>query len=253
MFHGKEPLMTPEEFRQSLLDQGIAVTDRQLEQFDQYYQLLVATNEHVNLTAITDQSEVYLKHFYDSILGAIAQPKLQTEAWSLCDIGAGAGFPSLPLKIMFPQLKVTIVDSLNKRINFLRDLCDQLGLDGVELVHDRAETFSAKNSPYREQFDLVTARAVARLVVLSELCLPAAKVGGQFMAYKATAAQDELKPAQGTISKLGGQLVTVETLELPTEPVEERNFVLIKKVAATPNKYPRRPGVPNKKPLVNVK
>lgn len=253
MFHGKEPLMTPEEFRQSLLDQGIAVTDLQLEQFDQYYQLLVATNEHVNLTAITDRSEVYLKHFYDSILGAIAQPKLQTEAWSLCDIGAGAGFPSLPLKIMFPQLKVTIVDSLNKRINFLRDLCDQLGLDGVELVHDRAETFGAQNSPYREQFDLVTARAVARLVVLSELCLPAAKVGGQFMAYKATAAQDELKLAQGAINKLGGQLDTVETLELPTEPVEERNFVLITKVGATPNKYPRRPGVPNKKPLVNVK
>lgn len=245
--------MTPEEFRQSLLDQGITVTDQQLAQFDYYYHFLVETNEQVNLTAITDREEVYLKHFYDSILGAIAQPKLQTEAWTLCDIGAGAGFPSLPLKILFPQLKVTIVDSLNKRIKFLQDLCDQLGLTEVTLVHDRAETFSAKNSPYREQYDLVTARAVARLVVLSELCLPAVKVGGQFVAYKATAAQDELQVAQGAINKLGGQLTDVKTLSLPSQPAEERNFVLVNKVAVTPSKYPRRPGVPNKKPLVNVK
>lgn len=245
--------MTPEEFRAALASHGIEVTDAQMAQFEKYYQLLVATNEHVNLTAITDRDEVYLKHFYDSALGALADQSLQTQSLTLCDIGAGAGFPSLPLKILFPQLKVTIVDSLQKRINFLQTLCDELGLTNVELVHDRAETFGSAQSPYREQFDRVTARAVARLVVLSELCLPAVKVGGQMIAYKASAGEGELKVATGAINKLGGQLDHLTTLSLPTEPVEPRNLYVINKVSATPKKYPRRPGVPNKKPLVNVK
>lgn len=245
--------MNPEEFRQALLDHGIALTTTQMEQFARYYQLLVQTNKHLNLTAITAVDEVYLKHFYDSLTGALAFPQLQSQALHLCDIGAGAGFPSLPLKIAFPQLEVTIVDSLNKRINFLRDLCDELGLTGVHLVHDRAETFAAKKSAYREQFDLVTARAVARLVVLSELCLPAAKVGGHFLAYKASAVNEELKLAQGAIQKLGGQVAGVTNLTLPTKPeAEERNLVVIDKVQKSPTKYPRRPGVPAKKPLINV-
>lgn len=245
--------MNPEEFRQALLGYGINLTDQQMGQFARYYQLLVATNRHLNLTAITAEHEVYLKHFYDSLLGAVAQPSLRTRPLTLCDIGAGAGFPSLPLKIAFPQLQVTIVDSLNKRINFLRDLTADLGLSGVNLIHDRAETFAQKGHPGREAFDLVTARAVARLVVLAELCLPAVEVGGQFLAYKATAAADEQQLAAGAIAKLGGRLNQVTDLALPTKPVaEERHLILIDKVKPTPLKYPRRPGVPAKQPLVNV-
>lgn len=240
--------MNPEQFKIALANHGINLTDRQMKQFADYYQLLVATNEHVNLTRITAEDEVYLKHFYDSITGAIAEPRLQKQPLTLCDIGAGAGFPSLPLKIAFPQLKVTIVDSLNKRITFLQELVNRLGLKGVTLIHDRAETFSAKGSNYRESYDVVTARAVARLAVLSELCLPAAKVGGQFIAYKASAAKDELQQAGGAIKKLGGQVKKTVALTLPDSD-EERNIILIDKVSTTPKKFPRRPGLPNKKPI----
>lgn len=240
--------MNPEEFKQALEKNGLAITTHQEQQFADYYQFLVQTNKHVNLTRITEKSEVYLKHFYDSIMGALAEPRLQTEQLTLCDIGAGAGFPSLPLKIMFPQLEITIVDSLNKRIKFLEELVTKLDLTGVKLVHDRAETFSAKKSSYREQFDIVTARAVARLSVLSELCLPAAKVGGEFIAYKASAAPNELQEGTSAISKLGGQVDKVVALTLPVVD-EERNIILINKVKTTPAKYPRRPGLPNKKPI----
>lgn len=242
--------MTPEEFRQALADHGIQLNDHQMNQFAQYYQDLVATNRVVNLTRITDEKEVYLKHFYDSITGCFAFPELQTAPLQLCDIGAGAGFPSLPLKIAFPQLKVTIVDSLNKRINFLEELVARLGLNEVTLVHSRAEDFSKKGSANRERFDVVTARAVARLAVLSELCLPAVKVGGVFLAYKAQAVADELTAATQAIKKLGGQKRTVYSLQLPTAPEpEERNLVIIDKATATPQKYPRRAGLPAKKPL----
>ena len=242
--------MTPEEFRQALAQHQIELTDHQMEQFAQYYQDLVATNKVVNLTRITEEKEVYLKHFYDSITGALALTELTTSALILCDIGAGAGFPSWPLKIAFPQLKVTIVDSLNKRISFLQELVDRLGLTGVSLVHARAEDFSKKGSPHREQFDVVTARAVARLSVLSELCLPAAKVGGVFLAYKAQAADEELQAARPALQKLGGTVRSTYQLALPTEPEpEERNLIIIDKHQATPNKYPRRAGLPAKKPL----
>ncbi|MCX2186487.1 MULTISPECIES: 16S rRNA (guanine(527)-N(7))-methyltransferase RsmG [Limosilactobacillus] len=240
--------MNPEQFQQALADHGITLTAGQLEQFATYYRMLVESNKHVNLTRITDEDEVYLKHFYDSITGALAEPRLQTSALTLCDIGAGAGFPSLPLKIAFPQLKVTIVDSLNKRIAFLEELVTKLGLTDVTLIHDRAETFSAKKSAHREQFDVVTARAVARLAVLSELCLPAVKVGGEFIAYKALAAPEELQDAGKAIAKLGGQVRQTVQLTLP-ETDDERNIILIDKKAATPQKYPRRPGLPNKKPI----
>lgn len=240
--------MTPEEFKQSLQDHGIELSDRQMAQFATYYADLVATNEHVNLTAITEQNEVYLKHFYDSLTGALAEPRLQNEALTLCDIGAGAGFPSLPLKIAFPQLKVAIVDSLNKRIKFLDELVNKLGLTDVTLVHDRAETFSAKKSAHREQYDIVTARAVARLAVLSELCLPAVKVGGEFIAYKASAAQDELQKGGKAIKVLGGQVNHTTKLTLPGTD-EERALIVIDKLSATPKKYPRRPGLPNKQPI----
>lgn len=240
--------MNPEQFQQALADHGITLSAEQMQQFADYYQLLVETNEHVNLTRITEKNEVYLKHFYDSITGAFAEPRLESEELTLCDIGAGAGFPSLPLKIVFPQLKVTIVDSLNKRIAFLEDLVAKLGLTDVTLIHDRAETFSAKNSPYREKFDIVTARAVARLSVLSELCLPAAKVGGEFIAYKASAAPEELQQGGAAIKRLGGKVQKTVTLTLPGTD-EERNIIVIDKIKATPKKYPRRPGLPSKKPI----
>ena len=240
--------MNPEQFQQALADHGITLSAEQMQQFADYYQLLVETNEHVNLTRITEKDEVYLKHFYDSITGAFAEPRLESEELTLCDIGAGAGFPSLPLKIAFPQLKVTIVDSLNKRIAFLEALVAKLGLTDVTLIHDRAETFSAKNSPYREKFDIVTARAVARLSVLSELCLPAAKNSGEFIAYKASAAPEELQQGGAAIKQLGGKVQKTVTLTL-LETDEERNIIVIDKIKATPNKYPRRPGLPSKKPI----
>lgn len=240
--------MNPEQFQQALADRGINLTDRQMQQFADYYQLLVTTNRRVNLTRITEENDVYLKHFYDSLTGAFAEPRLQTEQLTLCDIGAGAGFPSLPLKIAFPQLQVTIVDSLNKRINFLQELVAKLGLSGVTLVHDRAETFSAKKATNREKYDLVLARAVARLSVLAELCLPAARIGGELVAYKASAADDELADAQGAISKLGGEVQKEFAMTLPGT-ADQRKIIIIDKVTATPPKYPRRPGLPNKKPL----
>ena len=240
--------MNPEQFQQALADHGITLSAEQMQHFADYYQLLVETNEHVNLTRITEKDEVYLKHFYDSITGAFAEPRLESEELTLCDIGAGAGFPSLPLKIAFPQLKVTIVDSLNKRIAFLEALVAKLGLTDVTLIHDRAETFSAKNSPYREKFDIVTARAVARLSVLSELCLPAAKISGEFIAYKASAAPEELQQGGAAIKQLGGKVQKTVTLTL-LETDEERNIIVIDKIKATPNKYPRRPGLPSKKPI----
>lgn len=239
--------MNPEQFQVALAQHQVKLTNHQLDQFAEYYQQLVETNKHVNLTAITDEQEVYLKHFYDSLTVAFVFAKLQ-EPLSLCDIGAGAGFPSLPLKIAFPQLQVTIVDSLNKRINFLQDLVAKLGLDDVTLIHARAEEFANAKSEHREQFDVVTARAVANLTVLSELCLPAARVGGYFLAYKGRSGQEELAAAKGAITKLGGQLEQSAEFTLPGGD-DDRQLIVIKKVKATPKRYPRRPGIPAKKPL----
>lgn len=242
--------MTPERFRQELAQHGIDLTAQQMQQYETYYRFLVAANEHVNLTAITDQEEVYLKHFYDSLLPALVVKDLRQEKLRLCDVGAGAGFPSIPLKIAFPQLQVTIVDSLNKRIKFLDELAAKLQLSGVEFHHARAEEFAGKKSSFRESFDLVTARAVARLSVLAELCLPLVKVGGRFIALKAQKAQIELAEAQYAIKKLGGELVADDKLVLP-ENGDERHIITIAKKTIAPKKYPRKPGTPAKNPLVN--
>ncbi|MCM3618233.1 16S rRNA (guanine(527)-N(7))-methyltransferase RsmG [Sutcliffiella horikoshii] len=237
--------MNKEQFISLLEEKGISLSPQQLSQFDTYYRLLVEWNEKMNLTAITDQEEVYLKHFYDSITASF-YVDLQNDL-SLCDVGAGAGFPSIPLKICFPNLKVTIVDSLNKRITFLQNLANELGLEDVHFVHDRAETFG-KNANYREKFDLVTARAVARLSVLSELCLPLVKEGGMFVPMKAAAASEELEKGKKALQILGGKLEKVHSLSLPLEE-SERNILIINKIKPTPKKYPRKPGTPNKQPL----
>ncbi|MEA3321537.1 MAG: 16S rRNA (guanine(527)-N(7))-methyltransferase RsmG [Bacillota bacterium] len=237
--------MNKEQFISLLEEKGISLSPQQLSQFDTYYKLLVEWNEKMNLTAITDEEEVYLKHFYDSITASF-YVDLNQEL-SLCDVGAGAGFPSIPLKICFPNLKVTIVDSLNKRITFLQNLASELGLKNVHFVHDRAETFG-KNADYREKFDLVTARAVARLSVLSELCLPLVKEGGMFVPMKAAAASEELEKGKKALQILGGKLEKVHSFSLPLEE-SERNILIINKIKSTPKKYPRKPGTPNKQPL----
>ncbi|EEI20090.1 Ribosomal RNA small subunit methyltransferase G [Lentilactobacillus hilgardii] len=240
--------MNIDQFINALLEQNIQVTDDQLGQFDAYFKLLVRTNEHVNLTTITEKSEVYLKHFYDSITPAFFVSQIREQPVSLCDVGAGAGFPSIPLKILFPQLKITIVDSLNKRINFLTELVQQLNLKDVTLAHARAEEFGNKKSVSRQSFDIVTARAVARLGVLSELCLPLVRVGGQMIAMKAAKAEDELEDAKQAISLLGGQVKNDFDFSLPIL-YEKRHIIIIEKIKDTPKKYPRKPGTPNREPL----
>lgn len=236
--------MNPEAFYQLLAENGIQLDQQQKQQFETYYELLVEWNEKINLTAITEKNDVYLKHFYDSIMLAFTP---EFSAKSLCDVGSGAGFPSIPLKIVFPELKITIVDSLNKRIKFLQTVVDQLGLNEVELYHDRAETFG-QNSTFRESFDFVTARAVARLNVLTELCLPLVKKDGYFFALKAAKSQEELVEAKPAIATLGGKLIEEVALALPVTG-DERHIIIIQKKKVTPKKYPRKPGLPNKQPI----
>jgi 16S rRNA (guanine527-N7)-methyltransferase len=237
--------MNTELFIKMLEEKGIKLSPQQINQYELYFHLLVEWNEKMNLTAITEKEDVYLKHFYDSVSATFYYDF--SKPLSLCDVGAGAGFPSIPIKIAFPHLKVTIVDSLNKRITFLENLAKELQLDGVTFIHDRAETFG-QNKEYREQYDLVTARAVARLSVLSELCLPLVKVGGTFVAMKAAHAKDELDTGKKAIATLGGSLKETYSFLLPIEE-SERNIIIVEKVKTTPKKYPRKPGTPNKAPI----
>ncbi|WP_340297013.1 16S rRNA (guanine(527)-N(7))-methyltransferase RsmG [Staphylococcus coagulans] len=225
---------------------GLTLSDKQKQQFEKYYEMLVEWNEKINLTSITEEHEVYLKHFYDSVTPSFYHDFNQP--LSLCDVGAGAGFPSIPLKIMFPEIHVTIVDSLNKRIQFLNQLADVLELEGVRFVHDRAETFG-KQEDYRASFDIVTARAVARMSVLSELCIPLVKKQGLFLALKSSKGQEELDEARFAVGVLGGKIRQIDTFTLP-EDAGERQIITIEKRSQTPKKYPRKPGTPNKTPLV---
>ncbi|MDT2602430.1 16S rRNA (guanine(527)-N(7))-methyltransferase RsmG [Enterococcus hulanensis] len=236
--------MTPEEFQVELGKQGIELSTRQMDQFATYFHLLVEWNQKMNLTAITEHKEVYLKHFYDSITLAFSDT-FKPEG-NLCDVGSGAGFPSLPLKIVFPELEVTIVDSLNKRITFLTTLVNELQLDGVHLYHDRAETFG-QNPEFRQAFNFVTARAVARLNVLTELCLPLVEKEGYFFALKAAKSEEELAEAKQAIALLGGKLINAEDVSLPNG--DTRHIITVQKKKETPNKYPRKAGLPNKQPL----
>lgn len=238
--------MNETEFINALKDQGIELSATQIGQFNTYYKMLVEWNEKINLTAVTEQEEVYLKHFYDSIT-PLFYADIE-EGASLCDVGAGAGFPSIPMKIIRPDLKITIVDSLNKRINFLNELTAVLGLDKIHLVHDRAETFGNHKADARHMFDVVTARAVAQLNVLSELCLPLVRTGGQFIVMKGKKAQEELDESKFALDLLGGELTKIHQLSLPKED-SDRYIMIIDKKRKTPKKYPRKPGTPNKSPL----
>ncbi len=238
--------MNPELFQATLEKENITLNEPQMKQFDQYLELLQEWNEKVNLTAITEEEEVYLKHFYDSATLA-QQIDFVDKTIKLCDVGSGAGFPSIPLKIMFPNIEVTIVDSLKKRINFLQLLVDELGLENVHLFHARAEDFG-QDKAHRNTYDVVTARAVANLSVLAEFCLPITKVGGTFAAMKGSKASEELNDSKKAIKTLGGKTQEVASFELPLD-AGERNIILIKKDRKTPGKYPRKAGTPNKNPL----
>ncbi|MFS0821096.1 16S rRNA (guanine(527)-N(7))-methyltransferase RsmG [Bacillus sp. 1P02SD] len=232
-------------FTSMLEEKGISLSPTQLNQFETYYKILVEWNEKMNLTAITEKPEVYLKHFYDSISASFYYDF--TKEYSICDVGAGAGFPSIPLKICFPNLKISIVDSLQKRITFLNELSKELQLDHVAFYHDRAETFGQKGE-IRESFDIVMARAVARMSVLSELCLPLVKVNGTFIAMKAASVAEELEEGKKALTTLGGNLEEVHHFLLPIEN-SDRNIVIIEKKKPTPKKYPRKPGTPNRSPI----
>jgi 16S rRNA (guanine527-N7)-methyltransferase len=235
-----------QQFTTMLSERNLIVNEEQLKQFDCYYRLLVEWNEKMNLTGITDREQVYIKHFYDSISLSFCMP--MDSILTLVDVGSGAGFPSIPLKIMHPHLHVTIVDSLNKRIQFLQHLGQALHLTDMNYVHSRAED-AARLPKYRDQFDLATARAVARLHILNELCLPFVRSGGHFAAMKGADASDELHEAKISMSILRAKLVSEHTFKLPIEDAS-RHIIVVQKLAPTPSKYPRKAGIPAKQPLI---
>ena len=224
---------------------SIVLNDKQIQQFEQYYNILVEWNKVMNLTAITEYEEVVEKHFLDSltIVNAIHVKKIET----LIDVGTGAGFPGIPLKIAFPHLKVTLLDSLNKRIKFLNEVINLLELNDIKAIHGRAEDY-AKQAEYREQYDICVSRAVANLATLSEYCLPYVKVDGLFVPYKSGEIDEELKSSEKAVSILGGKVEEVVKFQLPGTDIG-RSFVKIHKVKETKKKYPRKAGMPTKEPL----
>lgn len=224
---------------------GISLTEQQSEQLYEYYRLLVEWNSFMNLTGITEFSEVVQKHFVDSL--SIVKVKNMNDVDNLIDVGTGAGFPGLPLKIVFPHLKVTLLDSLNKRIDFLNAVIKKTGLTGIETIHGRAEDF-AKPGLKREIYDLCVSRAVANLATLSEYCLPYVKIGGEFIPYKSGEVADELQDAKSAVFLLGGKVESCENFDLPGSDIH-RSLVRIKKVGGCPKKYPRKAGMPSKVPL----
>lgn len=228
---------------------NIVLTEKQIKQFDQYYDLLVEWNSFMNLTAITEFDEVCQKHFLDSLSIAKAYPDhyFKENTFQFIDIGTGAGFPSIPIKIVFPNLKFTLVDSLNKRIKFLNEVIDQLQLSDCTAVHGRAEDL-AKNSSYREQYDFCVSRAVANLSTLCEYCMPYVKVGGRFVSYKSEKITEEALNAKHAIYVLGGKFERQVDFTLPDSDIY-RNIYIIQKEKITPKKYPRKAGLPSKEPL----
>ena len=225
----------------------ILLSDNQKEQFFCYYEMLIEWNKVMNLTAITEISDVITKHFADSLLLVKAIPIIKELSYYCIDVGTGAGFPGIPLKIAFPQLKFVLLDSLNKRVGFLNAVINELRLENITAVHGRAEDL-AHNAEYRESFDLCVSRAVANMSTLSEYCLPFVKTGGLFIPYKSGKIEEEKNTAVSAINKLGGNMESLISLLLPGSDVE-RTFIPVKKVKATQKKYPRKAGLPSKEPL----
>jgi len=231
---------------------GIILSDKQLEQFDSYYELLVKWNEVMNLTAITEFDDVCKLHFVDSLMAA-KYFDFSKENLGLIDVGTGAGFPGIPLKIVYPNLNITLLDSLNKRLKFLNEVIDTLKLNDengkIVTLHGRAEDFSNKKSgTLREKFDIGTARAVANMSTLSEYVIPYVKVGGHFIAYKSNKIDEEIINAKKAIHLLGGKVSSINQVMLPNTDVE-RSIVIINKKEATSKLYPRKAGLPSKQPL----
>ncbi len=230
---------------------GIELSDKQLEQFNSYYELLIKWNEVMNLTAITEFEDVCKLHFVDSI-SSFKYFDFKANDYSLIDVGTGAGFPGIPLKIVFPHLHITLLDSLNKRLNFLNEVIDTLNLNeegSIKTLHGRAEDYSiAKEGSLRESFDIAVSRAVANMSTLSEYCLPYVKVGGRFIAYKSEKASDELSKAKSAIHLLGGKLESANEFLLPDSEVS-RTICIVEKKENTSKKYPRKAGTPSKQPL----
>ena len=222
---------------------SITLNEKQLEQFGTYYEMLVEKNKVMNLTGITEWDEVLEKHFLDSI-SLIRAIDLNQEL-TVMDMGTGAGFPGLPLKIAFPNLKVTLADSLNKRVLFLQEVIDALELTDIEAIHGRAEDL-ARDKKYREQYDVAVSRAVANLSTLSEYCLPFVKIGGQFISYKSGECDEEVAASKSAVFLLGGKIRDVMKFELGESG---RSFIIIHKEKGTPKTYPRKAGTPSKKPL----
>ena len=222
---------------------GINLSEIQLKQFYNYINLLIEWNEKINLTAITEPDEVILKHFVDSLTIA----KYIPDGTKIVDVGTGAGFPGIPLKIYRQDIEITLLDSLQKRINFLNEVIRELNLEKIETVHSRVEDFG-KDKMYREKFDIATSRAVANLATLSEYLLPLVKVGGKVISMKGSLIEEELEHSKNAIKILGGKVEKVDEFDLPNSDIS-RNIVLIDKIKNTPNRYPRKAGEPSKKPL----
>lgn len=232
-------------FEKSLEKLNIHLSEHQIQQFMTYYEMLVETNKVMNLTAITEFDEVIDKHFVDSL--ALIQVVDLKRPLKVIDVGTGAGFPGIPLKIAFPELKIVLLDSLNKRIQFLNQVIDTLGLEDITTIHGRAEDFG-RNPEYREGFDLCVSRAVANLSTLSEYCVPFIQIGGQFIPYKSGKIKEELENAKKAVDILGGKIIKCENYALVDTDME-RSLVVIEKVKATKKAYPRKAGKPSKEPL----
>lgn len=234
-------------FKHGLEELRITLTDHQIEQFLQYYEMLVEKNKVMNLTGITEYEEVIQKHFLDSLSLIRVIPTLAEQNFKIIDLGTGAGFPGLPLKIAHPQLNVVLLDSLNKRVKFLNQVIDDLGLTEIEAIHSRAED-GGRNKGLREHFDVSVSRAVANLATLVEYNLPFVKVGGYFVAYKSGDIDEELVNAKKAVSVLGGTIEEVKKFKLPGTDID-RSLVYIKKVKPTSGKFPRKAGLPSKEPI----
>lgn len=231
---------------------GIALTNEQIHMFDTYYDMIVEKNKVMNLTKITDYHEAVIKHFVDSCSLVLLDDDIYikkrfTDGASVIDVGTGAGFPGIPLKIIFPQIRLTLLDSVNKKLDFLRDVSSELGFTDINIIHGRAEDISHQKG-IRESFDFCVSRAVGNLAVLSEYCLPFVKKNGFFISYKSERADDELKQSAHAFSELRGKLIQEAVFDLPESDIS-RTLLLIMKTGNTPKIYPRKAGTPSKNPL----